>query len=42
MAKPGDVIDVPDLNLRFELRATAESTGGEYTESTRSVTRAAS
>jgi mannose-6-phosphate isomerase-like protein (cupin superfamily)/uncharacterized protein YndB with AHSA1/START domain len=32
MPKPGDVIDVPDLNLRFELRATAESTGGEYCE----------
>ena len=32
MAKPGDVIEVPDLNLRFEFRATAESTGGEYAE----------
>src|SRR3954468_19309687 len=32
MAKPGDVIEVPQLNLRFELRATAESTGGEYSE----------
>ena len=32
MAKPGDVIEVPQLNLRFELRETAESTGGEYSE----------
>ena len=32
MAKPGDVIDVPELGVRVEFRATAESTGGEYTE----------
>ena len=32
MAKPGDVIEVPQLNLRFEFRETAETTGGEYTE----------
>jgi quercetin dioxygenase-like cupin family protein/uncharacterized protein YndB with AHSA1/START domain len=32
MPTPGDVIDVPDLNLRFEIRATGESTGGEYAE----------
>ena len=32
MAKPGDVIDVPELGLRFEFRATAESTGGAYSE----------
>jgi quercetin dioxygenase-like cupin family protein/uncharacterized protein YndB with AHSA1/START domain len=32
MAKPGDVIDVPQLGLRFEFQATAEETGGEYTE----------
>jgi len=32
MAQPGDVIEVPDLNLRFEIRATAESTNGEYAE----------
>jgi uncharacterized protein YndB with AHSA1/START domain/mannose-6-phosphate isomerase-like protein (cupin superfamily) len=32
MAKPGDVIEVPDLGVRFEVRATAESTGGEYAE----------
>ncbi len=32
MVQPGDVIDVPDLNLRFEIRATAASTGGVYAE----------
>ena len=32
MAKPGDVIEVPDLGVRFEVRETAESTGGEYAE----------
>ncbi|MDA0164918.1 SRPBCC family protein [Solirubrobacter ginsenosidimutans] len=32
MAKPGDVIDVPELGVRVEFRATAESTAGEYTE----------
>jgi quercetin dioxygenase-like cupin family protein/uncharacterized protein YndB with AHSA1/START domain len=32
MVKPGDVIEVPDLNLRFEFRETAESTGGAYSE----------
>ena len=32
MAKPGDVIDVPELGVRVEFRATAESTGGAYTE----------
>jgi quercetin dioxygenase-like cupin family protein/uncharacterized protein YndB with AHSA1/START domain len=32
MAKPGDVMEVPDLDVRFEIRETAESTGGEYSE----------
>jgi quercetin dioxygenase-like cupin family protein/uncharacterized protein YndB with AHSA1/START domain len=32
MAKPGDVIDVPELGVRVEFRATSESTHGEYTE----------
>jgi quercetin dioxygenase-like cupin family protein/uncharacterized protein YndB with AHSA1/START domain len=32
MAKSGDVIEVPELGLRFEFRATAEETGGAYTE----------
>jgi quercetin dioxygenase-like cupin family protein len=32
MAKPGDVVDVPQIGLRFEFRATAESTGGAYSE----------
>ncbi len=32
MPMPGDVIEVPDLNVRFEALATAESTGGEYAE----------
>ena len=32
MAKPGDVIQVPQLGLRFEVRATAETTGGAYSE----------
>jgi quercetin dioxygenase-like cupin family protein/uncharacterized protein YndB with AHSA1/START domain len=32
MAKPGDVLEVPELGFRVEFRATAESTGGEYLE----------
>ena len=32
MAKPGDVVDVPAIGLRFEFRATAGSTGGAYSE----------
>jgi quercetin dioxygenase-like cupin family protein/uncharacterized protein YndB with AHSA1/START domain len=32
MAKPGDVIDVPELGVRVVFLATAESTGGVYTE----------
>ena len=32
MARPGDVIEVPELGSRVEFRATAESTGGEYAE----------
>ena len=32
MAKPGDVIDVPELGVRVHFLATAASTGGEYTE----------
>ena len=32
MPKPGDVFEVPDLNLRFEIRATGDSTAGEYAE----------
>jgi quercetin dioxygenase-like cupin family protein/uncharacterized protein YndB with AHSA1/START domain len=32
MAKPGDVIDVPELGVKVEFRATNESTGGEYSE----------
>jgi quercetin dioxygenase-like cupin family protein len=32
MAKPGDVIDVPELGVRVEFIATAESTDGAYTE----------
>jgi len=32
MANPGDVIDVPELGLRFELVHTASETGGEWTE----------
>ncbi len=32
MAKPGDVIEVPQLSLRFEFRETAETTGGDYSE----------
>ena len=32
MAKPGDVIDVPELGVRVEFLATAESTDGAYTE----------
>jgi quercetin dioxygenase-like cupin family protein/uncharacterized protein YndB with AHSA1/START domain len=32
MAKPGDVVVAPEIGLRAEFRATAESTGGEYLE----------
>src|SRR5262249_37182691 len=32
MAKPGDVVEAPEIGLRAEFRATAESTGGEYLE----------
>jgi mannose-6-phosphate isomerase-like protein (cupin superfamily)/uncharacterized protein YndB with AHSA1/START domain len=32
MAKPREAIDVPELGLRFEFLATAEETGGAYTE----------
>ncbi len=32
MAKPGDVVEAPEIGLRFEFRATAESTGGEYVQ----------
>ena len=32
MAKPGDVIDVPQLGVRVQFLATGESTGGAYTE----------
>jgi mannose-6-phosphate isomerase-like protein (cupin superfamily)/uncharacterized protein YndB with AHSA1/START domain len=32
VAKPGDVVDVPELGLRFEFRQTASETGGELTE----------
>jgi len=32
MAKPGDVLMVPEIGLRAEFRATAESTDGEYLE----------
>ena len=32
MATPGDVIDVPELGVKVEFRATNGSTGGEYTE----------
>jgi quercetin dioxygenase-like cupin family protein/uncharacterized protein YndB with AHSA1/START domain len=32
MVKPGDVMEVPEIGLRFEFRATAESTGGEYAQ----------
>jgi mannose-6-phosphate isomerase-like protein (cupin superfamily)/uncharacterized protein YndB with AHSA1/START domain len=32
MVKPGDVVEVPEIGLRFEFRATAESTGGEYAQ----------
>ena len=32
MAKPGDVIDVPELGVRVVFLATAESTDGAYTE----------
>ncbi len=32
MAKPGDVIDVPELGVRVVFLATSESTDGAYTE----------
>jgi mannose-6-phosphate isomerase-like protein (cupin superfamily)/uncharacterized protein YndB with AHSA1/START domain len=32
VAKPGDVVDVPELGVRFEFRQTASETGGELTE----------
>jgi quercetin dioxygenase-like cupin family protein/uncharacterized protein YndB with AHSA1/START domain len=32
MAKSGDVIDVPELGLRFEFRHSAQETGGAFTE----------
>ena len=32
MAKPGDVIEVPELGVTVEFRATSGSTGGQYTE----------
>jgi quercetin dioxygenase-like cupin family protein/uncharacterized protein YndB with AHSA1/START domain len=32
MAKPGDVIDAPQLGVKLEFRATSQSTGGAYTE----------
>jgi quercetin dioxygenase-like cupin family protein len=32
MAKPGDVIEVPQLGVRVQFLATGESTGGAYTE----------
>ena len=32
MAKPGDVIDVPQLGVRVHFLATGESTDGAYTE----------
>jgi quercetin dioxygenase-like cupin family protein len=32
MAKPGDVFEVPELDIAFEIRQTAESTDGEYSE----------
>ena len=32
MAKPGDVIEVPQLGVRVQFLATHESTGGAYTE----------
>jgi quercetin dioxygenase-like cupin family protein len=32
MARPGDVVDVPQIGLRFEFRETSESTGGAFTE----------
>jgi quercetin dioxygenase-like cupin family protein/uncharacterized protein YndB with AHSA1/START domain len=32
VTKPGDVIEIPELGVRVEFRATGESTGGEYTE----------
>ena len=32
MARPGDVIEVPQLGVRVQFLATHESTGGAYTE----------
>src|SRR3954463_7028696 len=32
MAKSGDVIEVPELGLRFEFRHSAQETGGAFTE----------
>ena len=32
MANPGDVIEVPELGVTVEFRATSGSTGGQYTE----------
>jgi quercetin dioxygenase-like cupin family protein/uncharacterized protein YndB with AHSA1/START domain len=32
VVKPGDVIEIPELGVRVEFRATSESTRGEYTE----------
>jgi quercetin dioxygenase-like cupin family protein len=32
MVKPGDVLEVPSLGVRFEFRRTAADTGGEITE----------
>ena len=39
MAKPGDVVDVPQIGLRFEFRATAESTAARTARSTSSAAR---
>jgi mannose-6-phosphate isomerase-like protein (cupin superfamily) len=32
VARVGDVVEVPELGLRFEFRHTAQETGGEYSE----------
>jgi mannose-6-phosphate isomerase-like protein (cupin superfamily) len=32
MVKPGDVLEAPNLGLRFEIRRTAAETGGELTQ----------
>ena len=32
MAQPGDVVEVPSLGIRFEIRRTTEETGGELVE----------